>query len=79
MIIYPNVKKELFLEKDYRPLPPLRGMSVKDLAELIDNLEKAQENAFLYGNDLLSIALDTDIKKVELYYKMYSKKEEKAK
>ena len=76
MIIYPNVEKELFWE-DYKALPPLQGMSVTELAELVDNLEKAQENAFLSGNDMLSLALDLDIKKAELYLKMYTRKEGK--
>ena len=78
MIIYPNTEKELFWE-DYKALPPLRGLSVAELAELVDNLEKAQENAFLSGNDMLSLALDMDIRKAELYLKMYTRKEEETK
>ena len=76
MIIYPDIENELQWN-DYKALPPLRGLSVAELAELVDNMEKAQENAFLSGNDMLSLALDLDIKKAELYLKMYTRKEEK--
>ena len=78
MIIYPDTEKELFFEKDYKPLPTLRGMSVDSLRELYDNLCAAEENAWLCGADLLTMALDMDIKKVDLYIRMYEKRGKKC-
>ena len=76
MIIYQNTEKELFFD-DYRKLPSLSHMPLTDLYELKNNLEKATENAWLYGNDLLEIALNFDIRKVNTYIKMYELKAKK--
>jgi len=75
MIIYPDTEKELFFESDYKPLPTLRGLSVASLRELHDNLYAAEENAWLYGADLLTMALDMDIRKVNMYIRMYEKRD----
>lgn len=75
MIIYPNTEKELFFEKDYKPLPVLRGMPLDSLRELYDNLCAAEENSWLYGADLLKMALSMDIHKVDMYIRMYEKRE----
>ena len=73
MIIYQDTEKELFMT-DYKPLPPLRGLPLPELYGLVDNLEKAQENAWLYGNDLLALAIDNDIRKTDIYIKMNERK-----
>lgn len=74
MILYPNTEKELSMQ-DRRPLPPLRGWTVAELRELSENIESAIENAWMYGNDMLAIALDMDARKVDLYITMYERKE----
>lgn len=79
MIIYPDTEKELFFDKDYKPLPPLRGLPLDSLRELYGNLCAAQENAWLYGADMLTIALEMDIRKVDMYIRMYEKKERREK
>ena len=75
MKLYPDTEKELFFETDYKPLPALRGISLASLRELLENLENAQENAWLYGAELLEMALDMDIRKVKMYIKMQEKRE----
>ena len=77
MKLYQNTEKELFLE-NRQPLPSLSGRSLPDLYELQSNLEAAQENAYLYGSDLLAIALDMDLRKVDTYIRMYERKAQKA-
>ena len=76
MIIYQDTEKELFFH-DYRKLPSLSHMPLTDLYELKNNLEQATENAWLYGNDLLEVALNFDIRKVNTYIKMYELKAKK--
>ena len=71
-----NTEKELFTAY-YKPLPVLRGVSLNDLYELLDNIEKATENAWLNGNDLLAIAFDQQAEKVNLYIRMYEKRDKK--
>ena len=76
MKLYPDTEKELFFETDYVKLPvSLRGISLASLRELLENLENAQENAWLYGAELLQIALDMDIRKVEMYIRIAEKRE----
>lgn len=48
-----------------------------DINELSDNLERAAENAFIWHSDMLAMAIDFDIRKVELYIRMKQKKQEK--
>ena len=74
MIIYHNTKKELFPE-NYKPLPVLHGQNADSLRELYENLQNALYNSFIYGSDLLTVALDNDIRKVKRYLKMTEKKE----
>lgn len=78
MIIYPNTEKELFWE-DYRPINNinLKELSINSLEELQDNLQLALENTYIYHSELLSMAIDTDMRKVDLYLKMKYKKQEK--
>ena len=78
MKLYPDTEKELFFETDYVKLPvSLRGISLASLRELLENLENAQENAWLYGAELLEMALDMDIRKIKMYIKMQEKRREK--
>ena len=77
MIIYTgseNSKKELTFD-DYKPIRNinLKSLSMDSLTELRDNIENAMENAFLFGNDLLQIALDMDVNKVNMYIRMKEK------
>ena len=65
--LYNDTEKELFYEKDYKPLPKLSSLSFTDLIELIENLENAIENACLYGGALLENALYDDIVIVKRY------------
>ena len=78
MIIYQDTEKELFFE-DYKPVSNIRliDLSIDSLEELKKNLENALENTFLFGSELLGIAIDTDIRKVDLYLKMKYKKQER--
>ena len=78
MIIYPDTEKELFWE-DYRPINNinLKELSIDNLEELQDNLQLALENTYIYHSELLSMAIDMDMKKVDLYLKMKYKKQEK--
>lgn len=71
-----NTEKELFMS-DYKPLSALRGVSLPELYELLDNIEKAIENAWLNGNDLLAIAFDQQAEKVNLYIRMYEMRDKK--
>ena len=75
MIIYPDTEKELAMA-DYKPLPSLHGLPIADIKELIYNLENALENAWLSGDDFMAMAIEMDIRKAEIYYKLYSKKAE---
>ena len=76
MKLYPDTENELTFD-DFKPLPSLSGRSLPDLYELQSNLEAAQENACLYGSDLLAIALDMDLRKVDTYIRMYEQKQNK--
>ena len=74
MIIYHDTEKELYAS-DYKPIQvSLKNESINSLYELLDNLEKAQENYWLYGNDIFALAIDNDIRKTELYIKFAEKK-----
>ena len=69
-----NINKEL-TAADYKPLTmSLRNLSVAELSELIDNLEKAQENYWVYGNDLFVSGIYNDIRKAEIYLKFAERK-----
>lgn len=76
MKLYPDVEKEMSFD-DYKPLPPLRGLSVAELQELKGNLLDAAENAFVWHCDLLELAINADVAKTDLYIRMYEKKEGK--
>ena len=70
-----NINEEL-TAADYRPLTmSLHNLSVAELRELIDNLEKAQENYWLYGNDLFVSGIYSDIRKAEIYLKFAERKQ----
>lgn len=73
MKLYPDTEKELTFD-DYKPLPPLRGVSLADLHELENNLENALENTFLFGAWLLQCAIDQDLRKIDLYIKLAEKR-----
>lgn len=74
MIIYHDTKKELSFS-DYKPVTmDVKKQSFNSLKQLLDNLEQAQENSFLYGNDLLVMAIETDIQKVKMYIKFAEKR-----
>ena len=76
MIIYHDLKKELSLH-DYRSLNTLKGLSIDELEELLNNLEMAAEKAWNDGNDLFLMAINPDIQKVKMHIKMAKKKQEK--
>lgn len=76
MIIYYEIDKELSLH-DYRPLNTLKGLSIDNLEELLNNLETAAEKAWIDGNDLFLMAINPDIQKVKMYIKMARKKQER--
>lgn len=76
MKIYPDTERELTMA-DYKPLPSLHGLHVAEIEELIYNLENALENAWLSGDDFMAMAIEMDIRKAEIYYKLYSKKARK--
>ena len=78
MKLYNVTENEMFFE-DYRPLPPLRGLSVTELQKLKDNLLEVAENAYIYHSIMLEIGINADIAKVDLYIRMYSRKEGKNK
>ena len=69
-----NSEKELSFD-DYKPIRNinLKSLSLDSLTELRDNIENAMENAFLFGNDLLQIALNMDINRINLYIRMKEK------
>ena len=75
-LLYPDTEKELFFS-DYKPLPALHGLSLDNLYAMRENLENAIENAWLYGSELLEMALTMDLQKVNLYIRMKEKKEGK--
>jgi hypothetical protein len=77
MIVYQNTEKELTFS-DYKPLPvSLRGIDLSGLHELRDNIENAINNAISYHSELLSIALQMDINKVNMYIRMQEHKTKK--
>ena len=77
MIIYGDTERELTIS-DYKPLPPsLSRESVENLKSLRDNLTEAADNAFIYGSDMLALALDMDIRKVDIYLRFAMRKAEK--
>ena len=77
MIIYKDTEKEMFFS-DYKPLPvSLRDIPLPGLYELKNNLENAIDNAFSYHSELLSMALQVDINKVNMYTKMREKQSKK--
>ena len=71
MIIYPDTEKELSFD-DYKPVNSinLKNLSIDSLKELQENIENALDNAYCYHSELLSIALDMDYRKVNLYIRM---------
>lgn len=58
--LYPDTKKELFFETDYKPLPDLHGLEDKNVIALYENIKQAMNNAALYHSQLLEIALYDD-------------------
>lgn len=69
MIIYTDTEKEKTFS-DYIPLPALRGLSVAELTELLNNLQDMEYNAFCWHSDLLQLAITGDIQKVKMYLKI---------
>ena len=77
IIFYPDTDKELTFD-DYKPIRnSLKNYSVQELEKLLDNLQSAYENTFIYHSELLSMAIHQDIQKVNLYLKMAYKKQER--
>lgn len=74
--LYTDTEKELTFD-DYKPLPSLRGLSLQALYELQSNLEEAIDNAVIYHSELLEMALDMDLRKIDMYVRMKQKKQEK--
>ena len=77
MIIYNDTEKELTLS-DYKPIKEsLVKYSLNELQSLYDNISAACDNAYINHSDLLAIALEMDLKKIDLYIRMKQKKQEK--
>ena len=77
MIIYNNTEKELTLS-DYKPInESLVKYSLNELQSLYDNISTACDNAYINHSDLLAIALEMDLKKIDLYIRMKQKKQGK--
>ena len=75
--LYHDTENELFFS-DYRPLNfSLINYSIDELEKLLDNLQAALENTYIYHNELLAIAIDQDIRKANNYLKMKYKKQER--
>ena len=76
-LLYPDTEKELFFE-DYKPIKTsLIDYSIEELENLLDNLQAALENAYIYHNELLALAIDQDMRKTSNYLKMKYKKQER--
>lgn len=74
-----NTREELSFD-DYKPVNySLKDYSLEQLKALSSNLEQAVENAYLSGSDLLAMAINNDLRKVDLYIKMKSRKQDKNK
>ena len=76
MKLYQNTEQERTLT-DRLPLPSLHGLPLPDLCELQKNLEEVLETGWLFGSDLLVMAIDMDLKKVDRYIKMHERKHSK--
>jgi len=73
MILYQDIEQIENLT-DYKPLPSLKNAKIASLQELLDNLYSVQEQAHFIGDYFLLTAINGDIRKVELYIKLYSKR-----
>ena len=79
MKLYPNTERELTMF-DYKALPvPLAKLTLPELRSLYDNVNKASENAWINHAELLALALDMDLRKLELYITMKERKQEREK
>lgn len=77
MIIYNDTKKELTLS-DYKPIKEsLVKYPLNELQSLYNNVSAACDNAYINHSDLLAIALEMDLKKIDLYIRMKQKKQER--
>ena len=64
--LYPDTERELYFDTDYKPITGLlSGLNNTELIELLENLENAFDNAYMYNADLLSMALYDDIVEVK--------------
>ena len=76
-MLYYDTEKELTLS-DYKPIKgSLLKYSLNDLQGLYDNISTACDNAYINHSDLLAIALEMDLKKIDLYIRMKQKKQER--
>lgn len=64
-ILYPDIKKELCFETDYKTIPVLSFLDNNGLLFLKTNLLTALNNAAIYHSELLEIALHDDIQAIE--------------
>ena len=77
VILYPDTEKELTFD-DYKPIrESLKNHTIDELEGLLDNLQAAYENTFIYHSELLSIAINQDIEKVNVYLKFAYRKQER--
>lgn len=77
MIIYNDTEKELTLS-DYKPIREgLIKYSLNELQSLYNNVSAACDNAYINHSDLLSIALEMDLKKIDLYIRIKERKQAK--
>ena len=77
MKLYPDTERELTMS-NYKALPiHLIKLTLPELRSLYDNVNGAIENAWINHNELLALALDMDLRKLELYITMKERKQER--
>ena len=76
MILYQDTEKELTL-CDYMPLPSLKSLSIDSLEQLQDNLQSVLENSYIYHSELLTMAIESDMRKTDVYIRMAYKRQER--
>ena len=74
MTLYHDTEKERTLS-DRVNLPYLEPLALPDLYELQQNIEQTLETAWCYHSELLTMALQMDLQKVDLYIRMKEKQQ----
>lgn len=67
--LYPDTEKKLSYDIDYKPIMDrINYFKMYEIPDIIDNLEKAMENAFMCHSDMLYNALHRDICELKKWY-----------